>query len=126
MNTWNASQLDAIGSAEEVELASRKDDGTLRSSTTIWIARDGDGLYVRGARGRGTVWVRRALEAGSGTIEGGGMICEVQFQQITDDALNARIDVAFSVKYQQYPEYVAPLLIDEARDVTLALVLANE
>jgi hypothetical protein len=41
--TWTAGQLARIGDADELRLASRSADGTLRSFTTMWVVRaDGE------------------------------------------------------------------------------------
>jgi hypothetical protein len=47
MSTWTRDELDRIGSAEELEIAAVRDDGTLRKPVTIWVTRHGDDLYVR-------------------------------------------------------------------------------
>ncbi len=47
MTTWTSDELSKIGSAEELEIASLRADGTLRKSTTIWVVRVGDDLYIR-------------------------------------------------------------------------------
>ena len=58
MTTWTSDELNKIGKAEELEIASLRRDGTLRKPTTIWIVRVGDGLYVRPVYGRGSAWFR--------------------------------------------------------------------
>ena len=47
MTTWTSDELDKIGSAEELQIASLRRDGTLRKPVTIWVVRVGDDLYVR-------------------------------------------------------------------------------
>ena len=42
MPDWTSDELDAIGNAEGLELASVRHDGTLRSPVTMWVVRDGD------------------------------------------------------------------------------------
>jgi hypothetical protein len=39
MSAWSADELARIGRAEELELASRRPDGTLRPYATIWTVR---------------------------------------------------------------------------------------
>src|SRR5829696_8630409 len=43
MSTWTSDELDRIGAAEELEIASVRRDGTLRNPVTIWVVRHGDG-----------------------------------------------------------------------------------
>ena len=50
-HAWEADQLDRIGAADELQLASRRPDGALRSYVTMWVVRLGDHLYVRSAGG---------------------------------------------------------------------------
>ena len=42
MTQWSTDQLDKIGRAEEVQIASVRRDGTLRKPVTVWVARHGD------------------------------------------------------------------------------------
>ena len=42
MITWTSDELDKIGTAEELEIASLGTDGTLTKPVTIWVVRDGD------------------------------------------------------------------------------------
>jgi hypothetical protein len=52
MSTWTSDELETIGGAEELEIASLRRDGTLRRPVTIWVVRHGDDLYVRSVNGR--------------------------------------------------------------------------
>ena len=52
MAAWANDELDAIGDAEELTLASARRDGTLRNPVTMWVVRAGDDLYVRSVNGR--------------------------------------------------------------------------
>jgi hypothetical protein len=51
MTTWTSDELTKIGTADELEIASLRRDGTLRNSVTIWVVRHGDDLYVRSVNG---------------------------------------------------------------------------
>lgn len=39
MSTWTSDELDRIGAAEELELASLRRDGTQRQYVTMWVVR---------------------------------------------------------------------------------------
>lgn len=52
MSTWTSDELRRVGEAEELRIAPRRHDGTLRKPVTIWVVRVGDDLYVRSYRGR--------------------------------------------------------------------------
>jgi hypothetical protein len=58
MTPWTSEELDTIGAAEELEIAGLRADGTLRRTTTIWVVRDGDDVYVRSAYGPASAWFR--------------------------------------------------------------------
>jgi hypothetical protein len=66
-------ELDRIGAAEELEVASLRADGTLRRPVTIWVIREGDDLYVRSWRGRSGAWYRGVQERHQGHIRAGGV-----------------------------------------------------
>jgi hypothetical protein len=53
---WTTDELDRIGEADELRIAPRRQDGTLRRAVPIWIVRVGDGLYVRAWRGDDGRW----------------------------------------------------------------------
>lgn len=96
---WTAGQLTRIGEAEELRLASRRSDGTLRPSTTMWVV-DGD-LYVRSAGGPDRPWYRHALAAGQGRIQAGGIEADVRFADAAPGAQPA-VDAAYHAKYDRY------------------------
>ena len=52
MSTWTNDELDRIGGADELEIASLRRDGTLRNPVTIWVVRHGNDLYIRSVNGR--------------------------------------------------------------------------
>ena len=41
--TWTTEQLERIDTADELEIAVRRDDGTLRPWLPLWVVRVGDG-----------------------------------------------------------------------------------
>src|SRR3954470_8720725 len=71
--TWTHDELSRIEAAEELEIAPRRRDGTLRKPVPIWVVRAGDDLYVRAAYGSGSVWHRVAQASREGRIRAGGV-----------------------------------------------------
>ena len=69
--TWPQDELGQIGAAEEIGLASRRPDGSLRPYVTMWVVRAGLGLYVRSAYGPDNPWYRRAVASGTGRLRAG-------------------------------------------------------
>ena len=90
-----------IGAAEEVGLASRRPDGSLRPYVTMWVVRAGDDLYVRSAYGPDNPWYRRATASGTGRIRAGGIERDVSFAQAAPE-VQADIDAAYHAKYDRY------------------------
>ena len=121
MSQWTEDELERIGAAEELQLASVQRDGALRQPVTIWVVRVGDALYVRFYRGRDSAWYRGVQVRHEGRIEAGGVEKDVVFVEERDPAINAQVDAAYRAKYRRYPQYVAPLLTDDARATTLRL-----
>lgn len=122
MSTWTTTDLERIGSAEELQIASRRRDGSLRRFITIWAVRDGDGIYVRSAYGPENGWFVRALASGEGRIRAGGVERDVTFER-PDSSVDAAIDAAYHAKYDRYgPRIVATVVGADAARTTLRLV----
>ena len=48
---WASDELAAIDGSDQIEVSTRRVDGTLRSSRTVWVVRHGDSFYVRSVNG---------------------------------------------------------------------------
>ena len=122
MTTWTSDELNNIGGAEELEIASLRRDGTLRKPVTIWVVRLGDDLYVRSAYGRTAAWFRGTQVRHGGRINAGGIEKDVVFKD-GDPAVDDQIDAAYRNKYRRYSaQYVNPIVAPEARSTTIKLV----
>jgi hypothetical protein len=122
MTTWTSDELDKIGRAKELEIASLRRDGTLRNPVTIWVVRHGDDLYVRSAYGRTAAWFRGTQLRHEGHIKAGGVDKDVIFVD-ADPTLNDEIDAAYRTKYRRYgARWVDPMVAPEARSTTIKLV----
>ena len=110
MTAWTSDELTKIGNAEELELASRRRDGSLRRPVTIWVVRHGEDLYVRSVKGPTSKWFQGVQDRHEGRISAGGVEKEVAFVEV-DDA-NDEIDAAYRSKYGgRYPaDYVDPMV----------------
>jgi hypothetical protein len=64
-------ELDRIGGAEELQIAARRRDGSLRPPVPIWSVRVDDELFVRSWRGAGGSWYRTAAATHEGHISAG-------------------------------------------------------
>ncbi len=127
MITWAKDELDRIGTADELQIASLRSDGTLRSPVTIWVVRVEDNLYVRAVKGRTGPWFRGTQTRHAGRIQSGGITKDVTFMDEVDQKVNERIDAAYRQKYSKYPKaYVDACLTDSARAATIRLIPRSE
>jgi hypothetical protein len=123
--TWTAEELAAVGEADELRIASRRADGSLRPWVTIWAVRAGDELLVRSAHGRANGWFRHAIERHEGRIDAGGVTEDVRFEEVPV-ADHAAGDAAYHAKYDHYPkQYVDPVVSPESWAATLRLVASR-
>ena len=122
MTSWTKEELAKIGNAEELDIASRRPDGTLRPFVTIWVVpADGD-LYVRSVNGRSGTWFMRAVAAGEGRIRAGGVERDVAFEE-AGSAVQAPVTAAYHEKYDRYgPSIVGTVVSVESATTTLRLV----
>jgi len=72
-NGWDADELSTIDGTSEVDVATRRGDGTLRAARIVWIVRHGDAVYVRSVNGTTAAWyrgvqTRREGELGAGRL----------------------------------------------------------
>jgi len=122
MSAWTRGELDKIAAADEVEIASLRHDGTLRSPVTVWVIRHGDDLYVRSVKGPAGAWFRGTKSRNEGRIQAGGVARDVTFGE-ADDTLSDEIDDAYRAKYRRYAaNIVNSVLSPQARSATLRLV----
>src|SRR5512137_1400726 len=116
MTTWTTDELNKIGNAEELLIASLRSDGTLRKPVIIWVIRLGDDLYVRSVNGRTSAWFRGAQVCHEGRIRAGGVDKDVTFVETdADPALDDQIDAAYRSKYSYSPSGVSHITSAAAR-----------
>ena len=122
MLPWTSDELNKIGGAEELEIASLRRDGTLRNPVTIWVVRLGDDLYVRSVYGRTSAWFRGTQARHEGHIRAGGVDKDVIFVDAGSD-LNDQIDAAYRAKYRRYAASIINSIVSAAaRSATIKLV----
>jgi hypothetical protein len=121
MSAWTSDELNKIGAAEELDLASVRRVGTLRNPVTMWVVRHGDEIYVRSVNGRESSWFRGAQARHEAHIRAGGVDKDVTLVE-TDD-VGDELDAAYDAKYgRRYPSIVPAIVAPEARAATLKLM----
>jgi hypothetical protein len=122
MTAWTSDELTRIGTADELELASARADGTLRNPRTIWVVRVGGDLYVRSMYGRGGGWFPATQARQEGRIRAAGVDKDVTFSDADPD-LDDQIDAAYHDKYRRYGERIIGSIVNPgARAATIKLV----
>ena len=122
MTAWMSDELKKIGTAEELQIASLRSDGTLRKPVIIWVVRVGDELYVRSVNGRGSAWFRGVQTRLEGHIRAGGVDKDVTFVEETDSDINDQIDTAYTTKYRRYASIARSMTTPVVRAATIKLV----
>jgi hypothetical protein len=125
MSTWTEDQLSVLGKAAELRISTRRSDGTIRPSVSIWVVRVGNDLYVRSYKGTGGTWFRQATALGAARVSAADVDTDVMVR-VTGTADRAEIDQAYRAKYARYGRaYVDPMTADSAAQTTLQLTPAN-
>jgi hypothetical protein len=113
MSAWTSEELARIGTADELEIASARRDGTLRNPRTIWVVRVGEDLYVRSMCGRAGGWFPATQVRHQGHIQAGGVERDVTFADADPDR----------DKYRRYGDRIIGGVVNpEARAATIKLV----
>jgi len=122
MTTWTSNELNKIDVAEELRIASLREDGTLRNPVTIWMVRVGDDIYVRSVNGRNSAWFRGVQTRHEGHIRAGGVDKDVTFVEENDSNINDQIDTAYTTKYHRYASIASSMTTPAVRAATIKLV----
>jgi hypothetical protein len=101
MTSWTGDELNKIDSAEELEIAVLRPDGSSRKPVTIWVVRVEQGIYVRSAYGSRAAWYRATKVHREGHIEVASLRKDVTFEG-ADPAVGDQIDAAYRNKYRRH------------------------
>ncbi|GAB40273.1 DUF2255 family protein [Gordonia sputi] len=121
MSTWNVQQAQQLTAPQEVGVATRRRDGSVRTPRVIWIVRSGDRVFIRSTNGRGADWFRWAIATGTGQITSGTTTFDVAFRE-ADGADLEIVDDAYRDKYGNYASIVDHLQEDGPRAATLEVL----
>jgi len=118
VTTWTPEAARAVTAPQEVQVVTRRADGSLRRPRTIWIVGHGDRVFIRSTNGRTADWFRGAIGTGSGQILARGTAYDVTFTEADDEDL-PRVDAAYRAKYSHYGSIVDHLEGPGPRAATL-------
>jgi hypothetical protein len=98
---WSTEELDAIGSARELEISVKRPDGRLRPWTPIWVVSVDEQVYVRSWYRRETGWFGDAVLARRAHIRVLGMAATVTVEDLgqAGTPLQPGVDAAYRAKY---------------------------
>ena len=122
LSEWTRDELDKIGAADELELASLSGDATLQEPVTVWVVRHADDLYVRSMNGPRGLWYQRAQLRHQGNIRAAGVEKDVTFVDASHE-VDDQVDAAYRDKYHHYgARYLDPIVSARARGTTIKLI----
>jgi hypothetical protein len=118
--TWTSDELTRLDRAQELRVAGRRPDGSLRKLVIIWAVVVDQDVYVRSVRGADGAWYRGAQQQHQGRIESGGVEADVRFVDVpAEDPVQDRIDAAYAAKYPRSRSSVDSITTPEARATTM-------
>jgi hypothetical protein len=121
---WTPEELDRIGSADELQIAVRRADGTSQRWTPIWVVRVAEQVYVRTWYRRESGWFGHVLRSRRARIRVPDLEVDVAVEDVGEATaqLRARIDAAYRTKYRRYgSSSVEPMVAAAAAAATLQL-----
>ncbi|WP_198154137.1 DUF2255 family protein [Catenuloplanes japonicus] len=119
---WTADDLRLIDAADELEIAARRTDGSLRRRLPIWVVRVRDHVYVRTWYRRDTGWFAHVLRTGRAAVRVPGLESDVTVHDVGSAGSRTEVDAAYQAKYRRYgSSATGPMVTDAAAATTLRL-----
>jgi hypothetical protein len=122
---WSPDELERIGTAEELRVATKRADGTLHREVPIWVVSTKGQVYVRTWYRRDNGWFGHAVESRRARIRVPGLEADIVIEDIGNDQAELRtsVDAAYRAKYGRYGKTtVERMVTDDAAATTLRLV----
>ena len=126
--SWTPEQLQQIDGSRELEIASKRPDGTLRQWLPIWVVCVGDQVYVRTWYRRTTGWFGHVVKTRQARVRVPRLEIDVVVEDIGDGDgdLRSAVDDAYQAKYAPHPGgSVGQMTTDSAAATTLRLSPSN-
>jgi hypothetical protein len=121
MVSWSGEQLDHISQSGELQIASRRRDGTLRRWVPIWVVCVDEAVYVRTWYRRTTGWFGDVHDFPHARIRVAGLEADVLITDLGESppGLRSSVDAAYRAKYG--PSGQQSMVTDDAAATTLRL-----
>jgi hypothetical protein len=123
--SWPAEELFRLGDTEQIDISTRRRDGSLRPFVPIWVAAVDGAVYVRSYRGMGGAWFRHASTHPDGAIRVNGSQRDVTFTA-ADPATRDSIDAAYRTKYSRYADTYLKAMLDQAAVATTIKLIPRQ
>jgi hypothetical protein len=99
ISDWTTAALAAIDGADQIEVCTRRADGTLGPARTVWVVRHGESFYIRSVNGPDAAWYRGVQTRHAGAVTVGRIGRGVTFveagNRVGDDSgLDDKLDPA--------------------------------
>lgn len=123
-STWSPAELDRVDVADELQIAVRRADGSMRRWVPIWVVRVGEQVYVRTWHRRDSGWFGHVLHSRRARIRVPGLEIDTAVDDVGEGTaqLRAGIDAAYRTKYGRYgSSSVDPMVTAAAVAATLQL-----
>lgn len=115
-------EKEQVAAKDDFHIAPFRADGeTYGTLTWIWSVSVEGRLFVRAYNGTNGRWYQSAISQKAGKISGAGQEFEVEFQPISDEVLNGKIDEAYKQKYSSSP-YLNSMISDRAKAATVEVL----
>jgi hypothetical protein len=98
---WSPAEVQEIKASHELQIASRRADGTLRQWVPIWVVSTGGLVYVRTWYRRDTGWFGQVLASRRARIRIPGLEADVAVEDVGEGTpeLRAGVNAAYETKY---------------------------
>jgi hypothetical protein len=124
---WSPAELREINAARELDIASRRADGTLRQWVPVWVVSAGGLVYVRTWYRRDTGWFGHVLASRQARIRVPGLEADVEVADVGEGTpeLRASVNAAYETKYGRGGGTERMMVSAEAAAATLRLTPEN-
>ena len=117
---WTPDDVRRIDSADELQIAARRIDGTLRRWVPIWVVCVDEQVYVRTWYRRNTGWFAHVLDSHRACIRVPGLESDVSVEDVgtRSERLRADVDTAYRTKYERYGTSTIEQMVSPAAAAT--------